>query len=340
MKKGFILLEVLIASAISTFILAMITSVVYQTNNSFARMSKISSIEMRALLIQHQMERDLSGAFVPYVRKEKKEQSTAVAGQAAQKASGASVSGKQSEQKKQYEDVPLKDAFLSKNKNKNLELVTCITSNPIPVYDVAKSRIARVVYTLVPDKVRGKQPPSFRLFRQEDVLLDLKAFMAKSQTGVRSYEVVKHVKRMTVKYTVTVKKGQASAVAKAMADKQDETNKKASQKTATETKEEEIEYKTFDQWTEKEVEQTKRQRPDFCLFTVELWDDAKKSSDSFEFSVYIFQGEYSPQEKKKKKEPKKADEKKTKSSTGSQAGQVRGGSGSGNMLLSRVFGRY
>jgi len=321
MKKGFILLEVLIASAISTFILAMVTSAVYQTNNSFARMNKISGIEMRALLVQHQMERDLSAAFVPHERKEKKGKPTEKSKKPTEKKE--SQKGKTSEQKKQYEDVPLKNGFLSKNKGKNLELLTFVTSSPIPMYGVAKPLIARVAYKLVPDKVRGKQPPSFTLFRQEDKQLDFGAFKAKGQKGIRSYELIKNIKSMSVEYTVTVKKqeqqkkqtgksaaGKKSAFvsAKAPSDKQEDRGKP--------------EYKKFPQWTEKEIKETKRQRPDFCVFTVELWDNLKKSSEDFKFSVYIFQGEPKPEKKKQEQESKKTDTQKGAGQGRRKAGQA------------------
>jgi len=322
MKKGFILLEVLIASAISTFILAMVTSAVYQTNNSFARMSKVSSIDIRALLVQYQMEKDLSGAFVPYERKEKPlrhaDKSAAQDERKPEKAE--QLKGKKSteSQKKQYESVPLKDAFLSKNKGNNLDVLTFVTSNPIPVYGSAKPLIARVVYTLVPDKVRGKEPPSFTLFRQEDKQLDFGTFKAKGQKGVRSYELIKKIKRMTVEYTVTVVKQAAK-------------EKTTTRKTSEPKKEQKTEYKKSIQWTEKEIKGTKRQRPDFCVFKVELWDDLKKTYDDFEFSVYIFQGEQKIEEKKQ--EPKKTGTQKGTGQAGRQSRQTIGSAGGRRFVM-------
>lgn len=339
MKKGYILLEVLVASAISSFILAMVTTVVYQVNNSFSRMSSVSSIDSRILLVQHQMEKDLSGAFILQVRKEKKRAPK----KEIQKPKTASTKNQNNQEKntkqqqqKQFENVPLKNAFLSRNKGENLDLLTFITTNPIAMYNIAKPRIARVVYTILPDKVGRKEPPSFKLVRKEGLQLDFDVFV---ESGVRSYQLIKNIRSISVDYIVAVKKEQEQA---APAGGQQQSRQNVKQQEGQKP-----EYKTFTQWTAKEIESTKKQKPDFCTIKIELWDDKKKTSDMVEFSIYMLQGEQ--KEIQKQQKPKKTPTVKDKQqpsrssaprrSTG-ETRRVMGASGSRMRQGSRVPRRF
>jgi len=286
MKKGFIILELLIAFAISSVVMGGLFTIINQTNQAVEVMDRIASIDIRTLLLQSQLERDLSGAFIPQERQEKSVRHADKS--AAQDDRGGK---KDKKNKKEYEDIALKNAFLSKNKGQNLELLTFITTNPLPAYDTLKPRLVRVAYKIVPDSQQGlaESNPAFALLRQEHENLDLVAFEKKKP---RAYKVIKNIKRFSVDYLVAV-------------EKQQEKEKKEEK-----TQEPKVEYKKFKQWTQEEIRQTKKQKPDVCKFSIELWDDLRKTFKSFEFDVYMVLGEQKEKPKKEKPEPKKPEKKK------------------------------
>lgn len=289
-KKGSILIELLIASAISSGILMLLVNMVSQVNRSVQTMDRIASVDMRTLLLQHQLERDISGAFVPYMKGKKqpgKSSTEDKADKSAKKKKNSKADKSKNQKKEKFEDVPLKKAFHSKNKGENIELLTFVTTNPLVSHGKFKPRIARVVYRLVLDKARSKglEKRSFKLLRQEATKLDFAEFAKEGQNKIRSYEVVKNIKKLSVEYTVATKK-----------------EKKKDQK-----QEPKVEYKNFRRWTEQEIKKTKKQKPDFCTFKVELWDDLRKTFRSFECNVYMFHGEPKEPKQEKPKQEKKTD---------------------------------
>jgi len=302
MRKGYILLELLIASSISTMILAMLYNAFSQTNIAVLNMDRMASIDVRILLLQNQMERDISGAFVPFMRKKKSASAKASADRSkdrkpSDQKGGEKTETKETKKKEQFEDVPLEKAFYSKNKGENIEVLTFVTTNPVKSFvgpkDKVKPRIARIVYKVVPDKTRSRAEarPSFLLMRQEDVSLDFAAFSKEASKKIRSYEVIKNIKKLSVEYTVGVKPFDTPSSPKASSGTQDDRGQSRSSKSTDSKKEPKIEYKTFKQWTEEEIKKTKKQKPDFCIFKVELWDNLRKTFQSFEFNTYMFHGD-------------------------------------------------
>ena len=60
------------------------------------------------------------------------------------------------------------------------------------------------------------------------------------------------------------------------------------------------------QWTKKEIESAKKQKPDLCIFKISLFDRLKKQSEDFEFKIYIVDTKPVVKDKKEpKKKPKK-----------------------------------
>ncbi|MFC1843131.1 type II secretion system protein J [Candidatus Dependentiae bacterium] len=314
-KSGYILLELLIASAISAFVLGALFTSFNQANMALQTMDTISSIDMRILLLNNQLEKDISGAFVPFERKKQPLDTTS------KKTSTKDDKGKQKSStdkaksdkpKEKFKDVPLKKGFLSKNKGENIELLTFITTNPIKAFAnqkegiKAKPRIARVKYTLVPEKerARGKQKRSFKLLRQEDFSIGFADFEKKKP---RSYVLIKNIKKMSVLYTVVLR--QAPADAKAMAGRQDERGGKDKGQKVSPDEQGKVEYKKFKKWGEDEIKKTKKNKPDLCTFKVELWDDLRRTSREFELKIYIVQVQQGKDKKEKDKQNQASGEK-------------------------------
>jgi len=276
MKPGSILLELLIASAIASFVGVTLFNIFYQSNIAFATVDRIASIDVRACILQNQFERDLSGAFVVFEKKKKKVEPGATP-QKQSKEKGGQI---KKETGKQYEDLPIKKAFHSKNRDGVLDLLTCITSNPIPAYNKVRPRIARVIYTLVVDKdaerkfKRGEKV--YKLFREESRKLAFSSVVKESKDRAEKYEVVSNIKSLSVEYVVKIDK-------KEKKDKQGKSEGKSK-----------VEYKTFSKWTKEEIKKTKKQKPDLCVCKVAFWDNLIKRSEEFEFKIYTIHDKIEP----------------------------------------------
>jgi len=290
MKKGYIILELLLAFAISSMVMGALFTTFNQTNKAVAMMDRIASIDMRTLLLQNQMEIDLSGAFVPQERQKKEKTGDK------DKKKDVKKEGKQGKKEEEFEDVPLKKAFFVKDKGANIELLTFITTNPLPSYGALKPRIVRVLYKVVPEKAtsKGETKPSFKLLRQEHETLSFAKF--EKSKAIRPYEVIKNIKKITAEYTVSVEKDQEK--------EKKGGGEKSSVQTKGQAKEPKIEFKTLKKWGKEQIKKTKKQKPDMCKFKVELWDDLRRSFKTFEFDVYMPLGQQKQvQQEQGKKQP-------------------------------------
>jgi len=255
MRAGYILLEIIIAISIaSIFLLGMLNSL-SQINIAFGLADRTSGIDMRAALFHHQFERDISGVFVPFVTKEKGiEEKTEEPGKE-----------KKTLEKK---DVPLQNSFHSTNKKGLFDFLTFITSNPLIIYNKVSSRIARVIYKLEEDreseKMWGKGKKSYKLFRQESFNLDFVSIDSGTKKRATKFELIDNIKNFVVEYSVAAVKKTDGKDTKGI-----------------------VEYKNFKAWGKPEVDQTKKQRPDFCTVKVDFWDEKKQRFFYFEFKFYL-----------------------------------------------------
>lgn len=138
MKSGFMLLEVLIALAISSMLSLVLFFCVDQIAKAGRIMDNVMDTHMRDELVMHLLERDISGAMVV--------------------------------------EAPYKKVFFSSQKDNNLELLTFITNNPLILQaSSAPVKMVRVVYRLVPAKKENKKEGQrYVLTRQEiaDITFD------------------------------------------------------------------------------------------------------------------------------------------------------------------------
>lgn len=167
MKDGFILIEVLLASAISAILGVVLFIAYYQSNKVAESVDNFIDVYSREELLQHQLERDISGAFTPaqaYVQ-----------------------------------DHPLQHIFMSENKNDMFSMLTCITSNPLTTYEGTKPRIVRVVYRLKEaDPFTGKA--SYVLTRQESEILNMKTFEQTGASAIRAYDMIDGIKECKIEF--------------------------------------------------------------------------------------------------------------------------------------------
>lgn len=285
-KPGFSLIEFLIASFISALLSAALFSVIFQINRVVNRVDNVCEIYTNAALIHDQMQRDISGAFVPQQgqlpdEKEKAQPQAQQKEGAQQAASGAAE--KKNKQK-------LTKVFYGAGADQNLEL-TFITSNPLQVYwsaDVggARPRVARVTYYLVADKERKDM---FSLMRQESY--DLQApFGAKVEGKVRAYTLAEHIKEIKVEYVLRKEKKSEDGKAS-----QAPANKESAPK--------EYEYVVLKEWNiekESDDENAKLAKKAGVPYSVRIsytiWDLRQQRSEQFSCIVPIL-GDSTPIQK-------------------------------------------
>ena len=276
MKKGFILIEVVIALVISSLLAISLLSFLYQLSQVQSVVDDMIVTSGHAAIVLSQMERDLMGAFVPVladiqltttIAEEKKEAEAKKEERPAEKKEGPK---------------PIDKIFYGVNQADKLNLLTFITTNPMQRYGVAEQtkprpRIARVVYRLVPDTERKN---SYILTRQEGTELYFDAYKQKTKE-MPTYDVIDGIKDVTVQYTVLIEK---------------ESEKEGEEK---KTKRE---YKTVKEWKEqKEEEKQVPPLPTLVEIRFVLWDSSHQHDISYVFTVPIM-AEVKLQQKKEQQQ--------------------------------------
>lgn len=185
-NHGFSLIELMISLTISAMIIAGLFSTLAQVGAAENTITSVADVHQKAAILFTHLERDIMGAFIPEqvdpLKKPKDAQ------------------GKQEDAIK-----PVDKVFYGKSRDeKNLELLTCITSNPLEVYLGAKNtkpkaRIARVVYRLEPQK--GVKD-SFVLMRQEgsDVFFDSYKKTTGKNKIAPGYEMIENIASLSIFY--------------------------------------------------------------------------------------------------------------------------------------------
>lgn len=276
MKKGFILIEVLLAAVIASMIGVALFTSLYQITRFTKVIDNYADVWTKASIAHRQLEKDLLGVFTP-IAAEKIEE----------KKKEAAPGGK--EKKEQEAQAPKKEpvklvthVFYGVNKEDQLDTLTFITDNPMQVYwgdraGKAKPRIARVVYRLLKDK---DEKNSYTLMRQEGYDFYFDAYKEGGNKDLRQYPMIDGIKKMTVSYGVI--------------DKDEQEEKKESK--TQEKKHQKIKYKIIKEWKKedkgdqkkeegKEGKKKEIQLPAFVLIKLNLWDQQKKRDVYFEFKI-------------------------------------------------------
>ncbi len=242
MKKGFILIELLIATLIAGMISVLLLTALQQTNKFQAVIDDNIDIYTRATIFHRQLEKDIMGAFVPV------------------------QAYKQLTNDKKQKKPPLDYVFYSINRDKRLDILTFITTNPLAVYwgakaGSAKPRVARVVYQLQPE---DEKKTSFILFRQEGSELAFAHYKKDNPKAPRAYQLINGIKDLSVTYTIV--------------EEQEDPNKKPS-------------YKTVNTWNwPQKNQQNKKEEPplpQFITVNLALWDNDYKRDVSFTFTFTL-----------------------------------------------------
>lgn len=251
---GFSLIELMIALVISTMIITGLFSTLYQVGLAENTITSVTDAHQKASILFTHLERDIMGAFIP-------EQADPI------------KKPKDAHDKQETAAKPVDKIFWGKSRDdKNLELFTCITSNPLEVYLGAKNtkpktRIARIVYRLEPQK--GVKD-SFILMRQEgaDVFFDSYKKTAGKNKTPAGYEMIEGIASLSISYLAP-----------------DTKNEKK------EGQEEKKKYEKTKNWNS-EVKQEKTGQiqyklPEFVEIELFLWDTRHEKKFEFTYTIPI-----------------------------------------------------
>ncbi|BDC34077.1 hypothetical protein Noda2021_00350 [Candidatus Dependentiae bacterium Noda2021] len=197
MKSGFTLLEFLLATALAAMLSVFLLSSLWSINRYVYMIDDLTSLDEKAALLNTQLERSLSGAFIPVQAVNEQQPQP-------ESPSEKSTTSPSAPEKKDQPKELLKKIFVSENKDKNLSFMTCITNNPLEVYwgeqwGRAVPRIARVIYRLEQEKLPTKQKNiSYRLLLKEAYELDAGKF--DSSSSIKSYTLVTGIKSCTIQF--------------------------------------------------------------------------------------------------------------------------------------------
>lgn len=200
-KSGFTLIEILIASVIASLLMGSLFFAYGQINKIFYFTRNYIDIYDSAILVQQQMQKDIAGAFIPVqaVPPQKEAKKPQQAPEALKKNGNQPKEEKPKESPQQAtpEKKILKDPFLSKNVQDQMQLLTFVTNNPMRVYVSTKSgqhnsSVVRVVYTLEKDPASPKDRPLFILYRQESLELQLAPYI-KTESAIERYPLAQNI---------------------------------------------------------------------------------------------------------------------------------------------------
>lgn len=294
MKPGFTLLEILIATAISSLLMTILFFSYNQVNNVVRYVTDYTDIFDAAILVEQQITKDIAGAFIPVQAVEQKKQE--------KQKTASSDEKKQPEpelesEQKSFDKIRmkvLKDPFVSKNVGKNMSMLSFITANPMRVYwgkktGEPKPSIARVVYTLQEDKDSSKSRSRFSLYRQEGKELELSAY-TKKESSIERYLIAENIESCALSFLLAVEKESEQEGSEQSQNNKDPSENKNTPEAKKQKKEKEVEIKTFDDWRidgEKKDARSKLKLPDEVSMEITFADEIGRRKRTFIFAVNI-----------------------------------------------------
>lgn len=268
-SSGFSIIELMIALVISS----MLTLLLYQSFSQSQRSARNNNSVLDVVTVMpiayNQLEKDLSTIFVPARvfkdlarQAQKKNNSSIPAGQPV----GESTDKKPKE--------PFKEIFVCTLKEKNLQLLSFISTHSLALYNTVLPHAVRVVYRLVS---LADRPDLFSLVRQETTKLDMPLAKFKEEK-IREYDLIRGVKEVKVELLVPEKP----------AEEQQEQSKEKTTKNPQ--PQQPKKYKTLTAWDTTEGEKPEYLIPAYINVTGIFVDLATDREYPFEwkFAVPVF----------------------------------------------------
>ncbi len=310
MKHGFILIELIVVTLISSMVGGILLTALSQGSRFQLAVDNIIDTSLRIGILSNQLEKDFMGAFIPVQAELSKSNEQESFRESAEKNKETHADDKkldaQSTVKKgetKEKPQPLEKIFYGTHKEGNLDQLTFVTNNPLVVFvgkdvGIVKPKIVRVCYTLKPELDNDN---SYALYRQETVELENAQLK-----NAKSYEIISGIKSLSVVYTARIEK------------KQEAPKESGAQVASKEKPKISYEYKTSKDWvSERKKEADKKEEfpriPYSIECTIVLWDRQYKQEKEF-VMVSEIPTHFTPEkqvEPEKQPEPVKKDGAKT-----------------------------
>ena len=208
--KGFSLIEVILAMAISIGLMGILFQSLTQSNVVLQKVITFSALERKTTVLQQLWDREISGIIVPAMvwdenaqnqdaEGNQKESDSKDVAEKDQKESKDKTGSK--DEKKEQKKLPQPFVY-EMDEGGNLKMFTFITTNSVAIYGEPQVRLVRVMYRLQPDP---ENPGTFIVLHQQSENLDPKKFSTGSENGVRCYPVIDGVKKLTCEFLVKKK---------------------------------------------------------------------------------------------------------------------------------------
>lgn len=302
MRAGFGMIELLIALALSSFIMLGMTQGYRNAVKLQRNAHELLVVNRRIALLFNQIERDFTTGVahrkpVPYAPAEK--QKKGEDGQKPEqteetKKPAQEKSGRHKDEKKEPPVPSIKmavhDDAAYRHRGKKWQTtksVSLICTTPLELFGKQHERLVRVGYELVPDKKRsvaGKE--CYQLVRRQTNELRNSSFKVRESDNkqmLNSHVVAQDIKRFSIGATYVPKPPE---------------KKEGGQKESTEKQEP---VKTFT-WAEKEQKKSSTALPEFVSLHIELWDENLEKTYSFECMIPCFVRDAIEKEQKEQKE--------------------------------------
>lgn len=321
MKKGFTLLEVMIAIIVGSLVMGVLVQSLWQLSKSIKQVSSVSSVDMRVSVFQNLLEKELASAFAPKLiplKDDESEEKDDEKEKSEKETDEHDEKDEESESTNKEKESPLKKIFYTEHEGDNITLLTFITTSPLDVYNMSKPRVARIMYKLVPDK---NNPELFELHRQESSsITDIKKFDSEATEGVKGFVVIDGIKSLKANFlALPVKEKLKKEPASPHIKKEDEKEKKEVQEIDAEKEKEE--FIPLERWNVEDQQEQEDKGddegkklptiPNFIKMTLVLFDfDQQEYAFEFTFApmygqkTVLLKGMKRIQPKKKKQEKK------------------------------------
>lgn len=334
-NSGSILVELIIATAISAMLSIMLFNALGQFNRGIFMTNDIIGRDDRVMLFFKQFERDVSGVFVPNIAK--KEETPALP----QSPAGKQTPETQGQQPQSATPVkkikiePLEDAFYSEMGEKQLKLLSFVTNNPMITY-AAKPRLARVIYSL---EVEADKKNSYRLMREESPDIFFKPQEQKKSS--QKFMLIDGIKELSLEFVTTVTQA-VEGEKNAQQTPAPQPGKQAPgvQKSANpEPQKKEI---TVKEWPSKELDAKGSARvPDLVMVRLVIWDNRYKREFVITYRIPIFATsiEEEPAKSSTQPPPLPTNNKDKNSNSPDQIRKIEGQGGQNNATIVKTGGR-
>ena len=274
-SSGMTLIEIVIAMMIASLLSILLFQSFNQSQKTGLNFDGMVDYSFTMPIMYNQLHKDFSSIFVPeQVFKDLVEEYNTT-----KKSSPAEKAPIKDEEKTET----FKNIFVYTLKDKNLELLSFLSTNSLSLFNTVIPHSVRVLYRLVPEH-NGLS----RLMRQETLQLNLPLDAFKKEK-IREYELIRGIKALSIKFMIP------------------EQTKDGKEKKSTETN-----YKTVEAWLPNETQKVDKKAealvPEFIIIKGIVVHEVTQQEYSFEWWFHITAYEGITQRvaniKKKQKEKK------------------------------------